>query len=277
MLDMSIKCVRGVHELWRGVNVGVHQSSRRNTKYFCSHDSYDDGIFLPDLNIYRDALYLCSMISSNILVMMLTWPPLQALRIKIPPPVMHVLVAQDLNDFLITQRRLPLTHLARYRRVWRGFLEKLCRRHRRRNRTICRVEDLETQPIFLARQIADLPQVPCIDVAPGVPLAGLRLPDVPRKVPRVLVRLDHVADAQRVDVDAEAARKGARDALAAELAERVAVHRVVVVGVLVEREGVVVAGSVGALAEADAVGRLAGRDDDLLDAQFAGGFDHVVG
>lgn len=88
------------------------------------------------------------------------------------------------------------------------------------------------------------------------------------------MRLDHVADAQGVDVGpVEAPREAARHALAAQLGEGVAVHRVAVVRVLVEREGVVVG---VALREAHAVHGLARRDDDLAHAELAGRLDDVV-
>jgi hypothetical protein len=86
------------------------------------------------------------------------------------------------------------------------------------------------------------------------------------------VRLDDVADTQGVDVGGEAAREAPSNALAAEFGDGVGVHGVYVVG-FVEGEGGVVE---RALAETDFVGGFRGSDYDLLDAEFAGGFDDVV-
>ena len=89
------------------------------------------------------------------------------------------------------------------------------------------------------RQMTHLAKVPGIDVAPGITLAGLGLADVLREIPFILMRLDDIADDEGVDVVPETAGKGAAGALATELGACVRVHRVAVVGVFVEREGVV--------------------------------------
>ena len=88
------------------------------------------------------------------------------------------------------------------------------------------------------------------------------------------MRLDDISDHERVDIDAEAPRECACDALAAEFRARVRVHWVAVIGFLVEGEGMVL---VVALAEADAVGCLAACDDDLFDAELTRRLDDVVG
>ena len=67
--------------------------------------------------------------------------------------------------------------------------------------------------------------------------------------------------------------EGARGLLVDHLRQAVAVHRVDVV-VLLQREAVEV---LVALGEADAVGRLAGGDDDLADAELHRRLDDVVG
>ena len=85
----------------------------------------------------------------------------------------------------------------------------------------------------------------------------------------VFVRLDDVADAQRVDVGAVAHGEGAGGFLVDHLGQAVAVHRVDVV-VLFQRERVVV---LVALGKAHAIGGLAGGDDDLADAELHRGFD----
>jgi hypothetical protein len=186
---------------------------------------------------------------------------------------MLLLESQHLLNLFITQRRLPLPQLPRDRRIRRMRFQKLFRRHRRRNRVVRRIEHLKSQPILLDTQITNLAQIPRVDITPRIPLAHRRVIDVRREIARVLVRLDDIADAQRVDVCVEAARETAGDALAAEFGDGIRVHGVHVVG-FVEREGGVVE---RALAETDFVGGFRGGDYDLFDAEFAGGFDDVVG
>jgi hypothetical protein len=153
------------------------------------------------------------------------------------------------------------------------LLKELLRRCGRGNRIIRRIKHLKPKPILLHTEIANLPQIPRIDITPRIPLTHRRIINVCRKVARVLMRLNHVTNAQGIDVSVEAARKAAGHALAAEFGNRVRVHGVYVVG-FVEREGGVVE---RALAETDFVGGFGGGDDDFLDAEFAGGFDDVVG
>lgn len=188
---------------------------------------------------------------------------------------MLFLETQHVFDLLVGQRRLPLAHLPRDLGVRRRLGQELLRRHRGGDGVVGGVEDLEPQPVPPDAEVADLAEVARVDVAPRVAAAGLGLPDVAGEVARVLVRLDDVADAQGVDVGAaEAAREAPRHPLAAQLGQGVRVHGVDVV-VLGERE--VVVGDVGALGEADAVRRLAGRNHDLGHAQLARGLDDVVG
>ncbi len=87
------------------------------------------------------------------------------------------------------------------------------------------------------------------------------------------MRLDHVADAQRVNVGLVTHGEGAGGLLVADLGEAVGVHRIDVV-ILLEREGMEV---LVALGEADAVGGLARGDHDLAHAELHRRFDHVVG
>jgi hypothetical protein len=186
---------------------------------------------------------------------------------------MLFLETQNIFNLLITQRRLPLSHLPRDLRIGTHILQQLRRRHRRRDAIIRRIEHLEAQPIFLHAKVANLAQIPRVDITPRVPLPARGVAHVLGEVPRVLVRLDHVADAQRVDVGAEAPREAAGYALAAQLGDGVGVHGVDVDG-LFKREGGV--GQV-ALPETDFVGRFARGDYYFLDAEFACGFDDVVG
>ena len=118
----------------------------------------------------------------------------------------------------------------------------------------------------------DLGEVAGVDIAPGIALARGRIGDEAGEA-AVLVRLDDVANAQRVDVGLEAHGEGARGLFVDHLGQAVAVHGVDVI-VLLQREVLEV---LLALGEADAVGGLAGGHDDLADAEFHGGFDDVVG
>ena len=186
---------------------------------------------------------------------------------------MRLLEPQHLLNLPIAQRRLPLPHLPRNRAIRRKLVQELARRKRRRDAVVGRVEHLKPQPVFPHAQIAYLAQIPRVDITPRIPLAHGGILDVRGEIPRVLVRLDDIAYAQRVDVRIEAAREAACDSLAAEFANRIRVHGIDVVG-FVEREGRIIQ---IALAEADFVGGFGGGDDDFADAEFAGGFDDVVG
>jgi hypothetical protein len=186
---------------------------------------------------------------------------------------MLVLETKHLLDLPVTQRRFPLTHLPRHRRVRRILLQELLSRHLCRDEAVGGIEDLEPKPGLLNSQIAHLAQVSRVDVRPSVALPGHGLVDVRGEVALVLVRLHDVADAQDINVIPEAPREPSSGFLAADLAQGVGVHGVDVV-VFFQWEGVVVS---VALAEADAVGCLAGGCDDFLDAEFGGGFDYVVG
>jgi hypothetical protein len=186
---------------------------------------------------------------------------------------MLLLESQHLLNLLIAQRRLPLIQFSRDRRVRRMLLKELLRRRRRGNGIICRIKHLKTQPILLHTKIADLPQIPRINITPRIPLTHRRIINVRREVARILMRLNHVTNAQGIDVSVEAARKAAGHALAAEFGNRVCVHGVYVVGFVEWKGGVVER----ALAETDFVGGFGGGDDDFLDAEFTGGFDDVVG
>jgi hypothetical protein len=195
------------------------------------------------------------------------------MRLVVLSPVMLLLEAQHLPNLTVAQRRLPLAHLPRNWSVGTVLLEELPSRERRGDGVVGRVEHLESQPILLHTQIADLTEVSRVNVTPGIPLAHLGLVDVLGEVAFVLVRLDDVANAQGVDVGVETAGEASSYALAGELGDSVGVHGVDV-GVFVERERRVVK---VALAEADFIGGFAGRDYDLADAEFAGGFDDIVG
>ena len=128
------------------------------------------------------------------------------------------------------------------------------------------------RPSFCEAKIDDLAEVAGVDVVEDVAPPLARVGEEAGEAV-VFVRLDDVADPERVDVGARAALEGAGGHLVQHLRQAVAVHRVDVV-VLLERQRLRVDLAVG---EADAVGGLRGRDDDLADAELHRGLDHVVG
>ena len=69
-----------------------------------------------------------------------------------------------------------------------------------RDSVIRRIKHLEPKPALLHRQIADLPQVARIDVAPRVAFPAHGLANVLREVSLILVRLDDIPDSQRVNI-----------------------------------------------------------------------------
>ncbi|MCY1306712.1 hypothetical protein D9M70_565860 [compost metagenome] len=87
------------------------------------------------------------------------------------------------------------------------------------------------------------------------------------------MRLDHIANAQGIDVGAASQCKGARGLFVDDFGECVAIHRVDVI-VLVERKITRVSRLVG---ENEAVGRLTRCDDDLADAKLHRRLDDIVG
>ena len=118
----------------------------------------------------------------------------------------------------------------------------------------------------------DLAQIAGVDIAPGVALAEQRIIQIGREV-GVFMRLDHVADAQRVDVGAVAHGESAGGFLVHQFGQAVAVHRITVV-IFFQREGMVILVPFG---KADAIGGFGTGEDHFGHAQFHRGFDHVVG
>ena len=180
---------------------------------------------------------------------------------------------QHLLNPRITHRRLKLPHGPRKVGLGTNAFQKRLRRRQIRNRIVRRIENLKPQAGFLQTQVTHAAQVPGVDVRPPMHLPLLRLMHVAvEEALGVLVRLDDAADAQDVDVDAEPTGVPAGDALAAQLCDGVGVCWVDVEG-FVDGEGreVDVALGVGRAVDRDAAG-----EDDLLNTQFAGGFDHVV-
>ena len=118
----------------------------------------------------------------------------------------------------------------------------------------------------------DLAEIARIDVTPGIALARQRLlQEIAEHA--VFVRLDHVADAQGIDIGSETHGKRTRGLLVDDLGQSVAVHRVDVV-VLLERKRMII---LVALGEADAVCCLARRNDHLADPELHRRLDDVVG
>lgn len=180
---------------------------------------------------------------------------------------------QHLLNPRITHRRLKLPHSPRKARPRTNTLQKRLRRRQIRDGIIRRIENLKPQAGFLQTQVTHTAQVPGVNVRPPVHLPLLRLVHVAvEEALGVLVRLDDAADAQDVDVDPEPTGVPAGHALAAQLGDGVGVCWVDVEGFVDgERGEVDIALGVGRAVDRDAAGQ-----DDLLDAQFAGGFDHVV-
>lgn len=131
---------------------------------------------------------------------------------------MILLESQNLPNFAIRQRCFPLSQSPRYRRIRRDLLEILCSRNLGRYCIVRGVEDLESQPAFLNTQIADLTQVTCIDVTPGIAFPSFRLVDNHREILLVLVRLDHISDPKGIDITLEPPRESPRSSLSAKFA-----------------------------------------------------------
>jgi hypothetical protein len=186
---------------------------------------------------------------------------------------MFLLEPQHLPNFPITQRRLPLLHFSRDRRVGTVLFQELPCRECCGDGIVGGIEHLESQSILLHTQITYLTQVPCIDITPSIALAHLWIVDVLWEIVLVLVGLDNIADAEGIDISIESTSETPGDTLAAEFGYGVRVHWVYVKG-FVEGEGSVVEVT---LAEADFVCGFAGGNDDLLNAEFASGFDDIVG
>ena len=147
---------------------------------------------------------------------------------------MRLLEPERLARLAVRQRRFELTHLAGDRRVRAELFQRLAGRDVERDRVVGRVEHLEAKAVLFETKPDDLAEIARVDVAPGVALAQRRVGEKARELP-VLVRLDHVADAQRIDVRAVAHREGAGGLFVADLGQTIGIHRIDVV-VLFERE-----------------------------------------
>lgn len=130
---------------------------------------------------------------------------------------MDILKSKNLSDLPVAQRRLVLSQLAGDLDVWVVLSQELLGRTLDGDGVVGSIEDLEAKPALLDGQVTDLTEVTGVDVTPGVALPRRRVVDVLGEVESVLVRLNHVADAQGVDVVSEAAGKGAGRLLVADL------------------------------------------------------------
>ncbi len=179
---------------------------------------------------------------------------------------------QHLPDLPIRHRGAELGQFPGDRRAGAVAGQEFPCRGSRGDGVIDRVEHLETEPVLLDAQVYDLAEVARIDVTPGVALARGRIGQESGKHV-VFVRLDDIADAQCIDVDAVAQREGAGRLLVDDLGQPVAVHRINVLGLL-EREALEVP---VAFRKTNAVGGFAGGDDDLAHAKLRRRLDHIVG
>src|SRR5579883_3243440 len=201
------------------------------------------------------------------------WPALFALRSELAaggskrrlaspfhvfPPVVLLLEAERFARLAVRQGRLPLAQRPRDRRIGAIALQELGSGDICGDRVVGGVEHLEAEPVLLQAAMDDLAEIARVDIGPGVALARQRIGEEGREA-IVFVRLDHVADAQGVDVGAVAHGESASGLFVDDLGEAVRIHRVDIV-VFFKREALEVLVAFG---EADAIGRLARGDDDL--------------
>lgn len=138
--------------------------------------------------------------------------------------------AQYLPDLPIRQWRLVLPHTPRHRRFGRISLQHLSRRLLRRDGVICRIEHLKAQPVLLHAQVANLAQIPGINVTPRIPLTCRRFVQELGEQGLILVGLDDIADPQRINIHTgESPCKAPCTSLATKLACRIGILRIVVV------------------------------------------------
>src|SRR5438128_1883146 len=122
---------------------------------------------------------------------------------------MRLLESQHLARLPVRQRRLVFAEFARYRDIGTAAIQQFTGRHVSGDGVVDGVEDLVAEPVLLDRQMYDLAEVAGVDIAPGIAFSGWRIGQIAWK-PVVLMRLDDVADPQRIDVDAVAHGKRPR-------------------------------------------------------------------
>jgi len=71
------------------------------------------------------------------------------IRVVVLPPVVFLLESKNIPNLAVTQRRLPLIHLPRNRRIRRILLQELLCRERSSDGIVRCIEDLEAQSILL--------------------------------------------------------------------------------------------------------------------------------
>ena len=73
---------------------------------------------------------------------------------------MLLLEAQNISYLFVCQRRFPLAHLPRNRRIRTDALQILLRRHLSSNCIIRRIKNLKSKPVLTHTQITNLSQIP---------------------------------------------------------------------------------------------------------------------
>lgn len=139
------------------------------------------------------------------------------LNFDILPPIMHILVTKHLSYLPVAQRCLILSHLSCNLRCGIILGQEFFCRSLDRDGIICGVENLESETALLDCQVADLPKVTSIDITPCVALSRGWVVDICRKIPFVFMWFNHVADAEGINIIAEAAGEGASSFLSTDL------------------------------------------------------------
>lgn len=193
----------------------------------------------------------------------------------LPPPKL-LSPSQHRPHLLITHRTLPFPHTPRKFRPRTRLLQELLRTIIRliSNLIIHRIKHLKTQPLRLQTCLHHTAQIPRISITPRMHFPILRLMYIRLEFLREFIWLDHRADSQTVNIHAfKPLREAVSYALHADFARGVDVHGFGGRGL---DEGKVrdvdVAFGVGYAVGGDARG-----EDDGADAEFAGGFDDVLG
>lgn len=138
---------------------------------------------------------------------------------------------QDLADLAVREQSFVLPKLSGDRHAWKEALEQLFGRDICGIGVVAGVEHLEPKPVLLQAQVDDLAEIACVDVVEDVAPALRRVREEIRET-LVFMRLDHVADTQRIDVETRPALEGTRGHLVQDFGQTIAVHRVDVVVLL---------------------------------------------
>ena len=181
---------------------------------------------------------------------------------------------QHVLDLLVTDWSLEFIHLPGVCDVRIHPLQKLHRPVIVGDAVVRGIEDLVPEPRNLDATMTHLAQIPGVGVRPAMRSPLVRLVDVPIEhvAAVVLIRLEHPADPQAVNVDTKPCSEASCDSLTAEFGERVGVCRVRIEVFRDGERGVLDA----PLPECHTVRRDTARDDDFLDAHLACSLDDVV-